>query len=59
VWSTGDTCGALTPCGTHITGAPRNMPRNCGKKDSQKVTLVRSGECVGRNNPGAGGSPLA
>jgi hypothetical protein len=36
VWSTGDTCGALTPCGTRVTGAPRNMPTNDGKKDSPK-----------------------
>jgi len=27
------------------------MPTNYGKKDSQKVPLVRSGGCVGRNNP--------
>jgi hypothetical protein len=51
VWSTGDTCGALTPYGTRVTGAPRIMPKNYGKKDSQKVSLVRRGECVGRNNP--------
>ena len=34
-----------------VTNPPRNMPRNYGKKDSQKVSLVRRGECVGRNNP--------
>ena len=51
MWSTGDTCGALTPCGTRVTGAPHSMPINYGKKDSQKVPLVLSGGCVGRNNP--------
>jgi len=43
--------GALTPCARRVTGAPHNRPSNYGKKESQKVPLVRNGGCVGRNNP--------